>query len=244
MFIFDQNTNQAALRVDFLTRRKPHAEMKTESCMKDLEANILARIRKGDINEFEHIVNKYKEKAFTLTVRILKNHEDAEDSLQEAFIKTFRAIIDDRFEERSKFSTYLYRIVYNTALDFYKRHKSREYNLISMDSGFMQDTDESDDFWNIESQIDESKTGAPNRTDAKVMESEIQDFVNRFLAAIPEKYSVILTLFYMDDLSHDEIADVLKLPLGTVKNRIFRAKEKLKEMMVSKYSPETIMELI
>jgi RNA polymerase sigma-70 factor (ECF subfamily) len=245
LFIFDENTYQGVLRVDFLTRRKPLAKMKTESCMNDLEANILTRIRKGDINEFEHIVNKYKDKAFALTIRILKNNEDAEDSLQEAFIKTFRAIVDNRFEERSKFSTYFYRIVYNTALDFYKRHKSKNYNLISMDSGFNKpESDEGDDFRNIELQIDEGKNGTQRGTDSKVMEGELQDFVNRFLGAIPEKYSVILTLFYMDDLSHDEIADVMHLPLGTVKNRIFRAKEKLKEMMVSKYSPETIMELI
>ena len=244
MFIFDQNTNTGALRVGYLTRRKPVTGMKTESCMNDLESNILTKIRRGDINEFEHIVNKYKDKAFTLTMRILKNTEDAEDSLQEAFIKTFRAIVDNRFEERAKFSTYLYRIVYNTALDFYKRHKSRNYNMISMDSGFGQENDDGDDFRGLESQINEGKYGSQRGTDAQVMEGEIQDFVNRFLAAIPEKYSLILTLFYMDDLSHDEIADVLKLPIGTVKNRIFRAKEKLKEIMVSRYSEETIMNFI
>ena len=155
MFIFDQNTNTGALRVGYLTRRKPVTGMKTESCMNDLESNILTKIRRGDINEFEHIVNKYKDKAFTLTMRILKNTEDAEDSLQEAFIKTFRAIVDNRFEERAKFSTYLYRIVYNTALDFYKRHKSRNYNMISMDSGFGQENDDCDDFRGLESQIDE-----------------------------------------------------------------------------------------
>jgi len=60
-------------------------------------------------------VNRYKDKALTLSLRILKVTEEAEDSLQEAFIKTFRAIVDNQFEERSKFSTYFYRIVYNTA---------------------------------------------------------------------------------------------------------------------------------
>jgi RNA polymerase sigma factor (sigma-70 family) len=116
--------------------------------------------------------------------------------------------------------------------------------MISMDSGFGQETDDTEDFKSVETKIDEGKFGSQRSTDAQVMEGETQDFVNRFMSAIPEKYSVILTLFYMDDLSHDEIADVLKLPIGTVKNRIFRAKEKLKEMMVSRYSEETIMEFI
>ncbi len=247
MFIFDQNTYTAVLRVDFLTRRRLSAKSKVESCMNDLEINILSKIKKGDINAFELIVAKYKEKAFTLVLRILKNHEDAEDALQEAFIKAFRSIVDNRFEERSKFSTYLYRIVYNTALDYYKKHKSRNYNLISLDRNFNnQDVNDNDDFGNIEMQIDNKGYGQNKgySSDKIVLENEMQDFVNKFLSAIPEKYSVILTLFYMDDLSHDEISDVLKLPIGTVKNRIFRAKEKLKELMESKYSHETIMEFI
>jgi len=218
-----------------------------ESCMNDLEINVINKIKNGDINSFEQIVEKYKDKAYTLTLRILKNHEDAEDSLQEAFIKTFRAIVDNQFEERSKFSTYLYRIVYNTALDFYKRHKSRNYNLISIDENFNKDdSDESNDFNNFEMKIDKERTGESARfkTDNLTIENEIQDFVNRFLSLIPEKYSVILTLFYINDLSHEEISQALNLPLGTVKNRIFRAKDKLKELMTQRYSFETIMDFI
>ncbi len=246
MFIFDQNTYPAVLHADFLARRRLSAKSKVESCMNDLEINILTKVKNGDVNAFEHIVTKYKEKAFTLVLRILKNKEDAEDALQEAFIKAFRSIVDNRFEERAKFSTYLYRIVYNTALDFYKKHKSRNYNMLSLDSNFNKQDSNEDDFGNIEMQIDEKKYGYNSAlsTDKKVMEKEMQDFVNNFLSSIPEKYSVILTLFYLDDLSHEEISDVLSLPLGTVKNRIFRAKEKLRELMVSKYSYETIMEFI
>ena len=68
--------------------------------------------------------------------------------------------------------------------------------------------------------------------------------MNRFLSLIPEKYPVILTLFYINDLSHEEISQALNLPLGTVKNRIFRAKDKLKEIMTQRYSFETIMDFI
>jgi RNA polymerase sigma factor (sigma-70 family) len=217
---------------------------KAQSCMYDLELNIIKRIKSGDANSFEQIVEKYKDKALTLTMRILKNKEDAEDSLQEAFIKTFRAIVENQFEERSKFSTYFYRIVYNTALDNYKKLKSRTYNLLRIEEGAKEET--GGDISNFEMKIDAVKydSGSAYRTDKKALDNEVQLFVKKFLDEIPEKYSVILTLFFINDLSHEEISQTLKLPLGTVKNRIFRAKDKLKEIMLSKYPVEEILEFI
>ena len=214
--------------------------------MNDLELNIIKKIQSGSIDDFEEIVNRYKDKAMTLAMRILKNTEDAEDAIQEAFIKTYRAIADRQFEERSKFSTYFYRIVYNTAIDFYKKHKSKTYNLINIDNSRRNDDGELTDITNFEMEIDKSKyqvSGVFN-TEQKVLDAELQDIVNKYLEEIPEKYSTILTLFYINDLSHDEIAQTLKLPLGTVKNRIFRAKDRLKEIMMNAYSAEEMLELI
>jgi RNA polymerase sigma-70 factor (ECF subfamily) len=218
---------------------------KSESCMYDLELNIIKRIKSGDVNSFEQIVEKYKDKALALSMRILKNKEDAEDSLQEAFIKTFRAIIENQFEERAKFSTYFYRIVYNTAIDNYKKLKSRTYNLLRIDDGGSGNSDsEIGDITNFEMKIDAVKYdhGSGYRTDKKALDNEVQDFVSRFLAEIPEKYSLILTLFFINDLSHEEISEMMNLPLGTVKNRIFRAKDKLKEIMTSKFPVEEILQ--
>jgi RNA polymerase sigma-70 factor (ECF subfamily) len=219
---------------------------KIVSCMNDLEINVINKIKNGDINSFEQLIEKYKDKAFSLSLRILKNREDAEDSLQEAFIKAFRAILNNQFEERSMFSTYLYRIVYNTALDFYKRHKSRNYNLIFIDEKNLQDENDDGDFAGFELKIDKERFRSPGafKTDKRVLDNELQNLVNNFLSEIPEKYSVILTLFYINDLSHEEISEVLRVPLGTVKNRIFRAKEKLKEIITKTYTGQSIIELI
>jgi RNA polymerase sigma-70 factor (ECF subfamily) len=213
--------------------------------MYDLEINIIKKIQSGDINAFEQIVEKYKDKAMTLSMRILKNTEDAEDSLQEAFVKTFKAIIDKQFEERSKFSTYFYRIVYNTALDYYKKHKSRNYNLLKIDEPSRIGNDDEKILENFEMDIDKSKyeVSAAYITEKRVLDSQTQELVDRFLEQIPEKYSTILTLFYINDLSHEEIGQTLRLPIGTVKNRIFRAKDKLKEVMLTKYKAEELMEL-
>ncbi len=233
MFIFSEN-------------RRPVSKEQVESCMNDLELNIIKKIQAGNIDSFEDIVNRYKDKAMTLAMRILKNTEDAEDAIQEAFIKTFRAIVDKQFEERSKFSTYFYRIVYNTAIDFYKKHRSKTYNLINIDEKGRYDDGEITDISAFEMKIDRNNYSVSSVYDTEkvTLDRQLQDVVSKYLEAIPEKYSTILTLFYINDLSHDEIAETLKLPLGTVKNRIFRAKDKLKEVLMTKYSPEELLELV
>ena len=219
---------------------------RVESAMNDLELNLVKRIQSGDINAFEDIVNRYKDKAMTLAMRILRNDEDAEDALQEAFIKAFRAIVDRQFEERSRFSTYFYRIVYNTAIDFYKKHRSKTYSLISIDEKRTDDEGNLADISGFEMEIDRNKyyMSSAFDIDKKAVENEVQTIINKYLEKIPEKYSTILTLFYINDLSHDEIAETLKLPLGTVKNRIFRAKDRLKEILMTKYSETDMLELI
>lgn len=213
--------------------------------MNDLELNIIRKIQAGNIGEFEEIVNRYKDKAMTLAMRILKNTEDAEDALQEAFIKTFRAIADKQFEERSKFSTYFYRIVYNTAIDFYKKHRSKTYNLINIDEKSVNEEGEVTDIAAFELKIDNNnyQSSSVFDTERLAAEGELQDTINRYLEQIPEKYSTILTLFYVNDLSHEEISETLKLPLGTVKNRIFRAKDKLKEIMLQNHSESELLEM-
>jgi RNA polymerase sigma-70 factor (ECF subfamily) len=219
---------------------------RVESAMNDLELNLIKRIQSGDVNAFEEIVNRYKNKAMTLAIRILRNDEDAEDAIQEAFIKTFRAIVDRQFEERSLFSTYFYRIVYNTAIDFYKKHRSKTYSLINIDEKQKDDEGNVSDISGFEMEIDRNKyyMSSAFDIDKKAAENEIQGLVNKYLEKIPEKYGTILTLFYINDLSHEEIAQTLKLPLGTVKNRIFRAKDKLKEILMTKYSAEELLEII
>ena len=172
--------------------------------MNDLELNIIKKIQAGKIDEFEEIVNRYKDRAMTLAMRILKNSEDAEDALQEAFIKTFRAIADKQFEERSKFSTYFYRIVYNTAIDFYKKHKAKTFNLINIDDTKKNDDGEVTDINSFEMSIDRDKyqMSGVYDTDRMTLDNQMQEVVNRYLEEIPEKYSTILTLFYINDLSH------------------------------------------
>jgi RNA polymerase sigma factor (sigma-70 family) len=207
------------------------------------DKEILSKIREGDTSAFSQLVDELKDKAFSLTIRILKNTEEAEDSLQEAFIKLYKAISENRFESKSKLSTYFYTIVYNTALDHYKKIKVKRFSIISIDvddSDFKDGDDLAKKFNESEIKDDYKLSG----TEGKISEIEIEKIVHRYIENLPEQYSVILTMFFINDLSHDEISKILKLPVGTIKNRIFRAKAKLKEIILKKYTEEEILQYV
>lgn len=206
------------------------------------DLDIIKNIQNGDSNSFAELVNRYKDKAFSLALKILKNEDDAEDCLQEAFIKLFRSIKQNQFEERSKFSTYFYSIVYNTAIDHYKKIKSKTLSLISIDvnNDNFRDGDELTAAY--ESKIDKQiySEGMGTDTAMQLNVHEIQNIISSFIDAIPQQYSIILNMFFINDMSHDEISKTLSLPIGTVKNRIFRAKEALKKLILKHYGEEEL----
>lgn len=210
-------------------------------------SEIIDSIRKGDTGSFKIIADELKDKAFSLTMKILKNKEEAEDSLQESFMKLYRAITGSQFEERSKLSTYFYSIVYNTAVDNYKKLKSQRFSIVSIDvedSNFQEGDDLLKKYYETEVDKNVYEERHEINTDKKFSKNEIQTIIQNYISSIPEQYSVILTMFYINDLSHDEISEILKLPIGTVKNRIFRAKAKLKEIILKKFSEEEILQYV
>ena len=211
------------------------------------DSEIIKNINEGDTSSFRIIVDELKDKALSLTMKILKSREDSEDCLQESFLKLFRSITSGKFEERSKLSTYFYTIVYNTAVDNYKKLKSRRFSIVSIDvegSSFEEGDDLLRKYYDAKIEKNEFDDKYDLSTESIISESEIKQIISDYLNSIPEQYSVILTMFYINDLSHDEIAEILRLPLGTVKNRIFRAKNKLKEIILKKFSEEEILQYV
>lgn len=200
------------------------------------DKEIVDKIKTGDFDAFSDFVELYKDKAFSLTLKILKNEEEAEDSLQEAFLKLYKAIKDEKFKGDAKLSTYFYTIVYNTAIDQYKKTKQKSFSVISIDVNDhnFRDGDELN-VKEIDSDVDSERIATDN---------EIQSIINKFLNEIPVQYSLILILFYVDDLSHEEISSLLGIPVGTVKNRIFRAKEKVKEIILKRIPEHEILNYI
>lgn len=207
----------------------------------EITGRILENIRKGDATGFNDIVREFSNKAFSLTLRILNNREEAEDSLQDAFMRLYKAILAGQFQERSGFATYFYSIVYNTAVDHYGRLKKKRFSIISIDVD-SDNYEEGDDLVQNYGKI--SGEDEPSPTESGFGAKEVSGIIHGFVSSLPEQYSVILTMFYINDLSHDEISKILRLPVGTVKNRIFRAKAKLREIILKKYSEEEILQYV
>lgn len=193
--------------------------------MTKIDNEILSRISKGENSLFSEIVNEFKDKAFSLAFRILKNAQDAEDSLQEAFIRLYNALKNNSYKAESKFSTYVYSVVYNTAVEFYRKINSKSFSVISIDITEARYTD-GDELLRNYQDINERQ--------------EISEIIKRYINNIPQQYSVILTMYFINELTLKEIADMLEMPVGTVKNRIFRAKEKLRELLLRDYSAEEL----
>ncbi|MBV6478769.1 MAG: ECF RNA polymerase sigma factor SigW [Ignavibacteria bacterium] len=215
--------------------------------MPEYDIEIIKKIKSGDTDAFTELANNLKDKAFSLIMKILKNKEDSEDTLQESFLKLYKAIIENKFEQKSKISTYFFSIVYNTAVDKYKKLKSKRFSIISIDvddSTFEEGDDLMKKYFETEIEKNVYEERHEISTDKSFNSAELEKIISLYLNSIPEQYSVILNMFYINDLSHEEISEILKLPLGTVKNRLFRAKAKLKEIILKKYSEEEILQYV
>lgn len=180
----------------------------------DKDYQLVQRVLSGERRAFEQLIERHKSRSMALAQRMLKNREDAEEALQDAFIRVYKSL--HKFEWKSSFSTWLYKIVFNVCSS--KLQKSdREIltrNTVSLEnSGAM-------DFHHDEP--------APDIT---CEQGEFEQFVREEMEKLPLIYSTILTMVVVQELSYEEITEITRLPLGTVKNRLFRARAMLKESL-------------
>jgi RNA polymerase sigma-70 factor (ECF subfamily) len=183
--------------------------------MPQSDNEIIERIRDGAKHHYAQLVDRYKDRAFTLAVRMLKNKEDAEEAAQDAFIRAYNAL--NRFEGKARFGTWFYRILYNVCLTRLGKRKEEFQRL---------DYDDDIDYNGFESAFTASGYNEYETND-------MVEFVKKTMEALPEKYQTILSLFYFQDLSHEEISDVTQLPIGTIKTHLFRARAILQQLLQS-----------
>ncbi|WP_394236901.1 RNA polymerase sigma factor SigW [Niallia oryzisoli] len=184
-----------------------------------MEAIVKTRVKqvlKGDQNAFGEIVEIYKDKVFQLSFRMLGNRHEAEDIAQEAFIRAYVNI--QSYNINLKFSTWLYRIATNLCIDRIRKKKP-DYYLDAEVAGTEGLT--------MYSQIP-SQTRLP---EDDVESLELQDTIQREISKLPEKYRTVIVLKYIDELSLNEISEILDMPLGTVKTRIHRGREALRKQL-------------
>ncbi len=176
--------------------------------MKDeLEEIVIDKLKKGEAHAFRYIVDKYKSYVFNISLKILRNREEAEESAQDTFMKAFKSINDFRYE--SKFSTWLYRIAFNNSI---ARTRKKILTTETLDS-----TEEIKNVSDI--------TGALESLSNK----ERVEFVKKAVEMLNEEDSILINLYYWQDYSMAEVAEVTGLDENIVKVKIHRARHKLQK---------------
>ncbi len=172
---------------------------------------LVKRVQRGDKTAFDLLVRKYQHKVVKLVLRYVRNPAEAEDIAQEAFIKAYRAL--PQFRGDSAFYTWMYRIAINTAKN----------SLASRDrSPIRYDLDLTDP---EESHSVQSKLQDPDTPEGMALTEEIRLIVNSAIDALPEELKTAIVLRELDGLSYEEISAAMECPVGTVRSRIFRARE-------------------
>lgn len=198
----------------FVSAPNPHPLPST--VVREDEPQLVASARAGDAAAFEELVARYEDKIFRLTNNITGNREDAEDAMQDAFLKAFAHL--DGFHGESRFYTWLVRIAANEAL---MRIRKRRPNHFSLDQP-------------IEGEADlmprELEEWSPN-PEQLYAQSEIDGIVATFVDQLEDEYRIVLVLRDVEELSTQETADALGISLSNVKSRLLRARLKLREKL-------------
>ncbi|WP_107038170.1 RNA polymerase sigma factor [Brumimicrobium mesophilum] len=174
------------------------------------EKQLIKQILKGDSSSFAILVDQYQDMAMTIAYRILRNKQEAEDVVQNAFVKSYHNL--HSFRLNSKFSTWFYRIVYNTAITSMNKIKNRREEEISEHSGVHAYDLKTES--NLHSELDEQKSR-----------------VNKAIQQLSKNESVVVTLYYLEEYSVTDVAEIMSLSKSNVKINLFRARKKLEDIL-------------
>lgn len=184
---------------------------------REIDQLLVERVQRGDKKAFELLVSKYQRKLMRLVSRLVYDQAEAEDVVQEAFIKAYRAL--PNFRGESAFYTWLYRIGVNTA----KNHLVTQGRRAPTSTD--ADVDEAESFGEADGLRD------INTPESLLASKQIAETVNSAMSTLPEELRNAITLREIEGLSYDEIAEVMLCPIGTVRSRIFRAREAIAEKL-------------
>jgi RNA polymerase sigma-70 factor (ECF subfamily) len=174
------------------------------------DSKLVKRVQKGDKGAFDLLVLKYQHKIVNLVMRYVRDPELALDITQEAFIKAYRAL--PRFRGDSAFYTWMYRIAVNTAKNHLAAQRRRPMD-VDLD---LQDPEQYD----LHAKLRETDT-----PEGVILGKELKETVERAIAALPEDLRTAIILRELEGMSYEEIAQTMECPVGTVRSRIFRARD-------------------
>ena len=181
------------------------------------DVELIAKAISGREDGFEELVRRYQRPITNYVFRMLNDYDSSLDVTQEVFIKVYNSL--ERYSSEYKFSTWLYRIAHNAAIDYIRRRSPNEQSI---------ETENKDGAYQL--QIE-----SPNPTPEQERErSEWRTEIEAVVKCLPSVYRELILLRHAQDLSYDEIAEITNLPLGTVKNRLFRAREMMREIFIER----------
>lgn len=182
------------------------------------DQHYIDKILKGETNAFAVLVDRYKDMIFTLALKMVKNREEAEEVAQDTFIKIYSSLT--KFKGESKFSTWIYKIAYNTCLDRLKKSK-KDLNISI------------DDF---SSHLIKTMDNALSTLE----ENERKQTIQKCLNLLPRDENFLLTLFYFDDQNLEEIGKIMNISANNAKVKLFRSRQKLAVILRQQLEPEII----
>lgn len=182
------------------------------------ENNLIKKVKSGDVKAFEILIKSYENTIYSICFKILKNETDAYDAAQEVCIKIWKQI--NKFEEKSKFSTWIYRIATNQCLDILRKNKNRKVVSINQNEEWALELE--DTKINIEKQVEDAER-------LRVLKLALDELKN-------EQREIII-MKDINNLSYDEIAKNQNISLGTVKSRLSRARNALKNILQQDKEP-------
>ena len=181
-----------------------------------VDEDLVALVLRGREDLYAVLMRRYERKLMAHVLRMVRNREDALEIVQDAFVKAYKHLA--RFDSKFRFSTWIYSIASNTAIDHLRRKRLK---TVSLDEPLRFN----------DSEIAREPVGPARTAEDIHAGTELLELVESAIAELPPAYRELLLLRHPGNRSYDEIATMTKLPLGTVKNRIFRAREKLREIL-------------
>ncbi|HOT74871.1 MAG TPA: sigma-70 family RNA polymerase sigma factor [Candidatus Wallbacteria bacterium] len=179
------------------------------------DIEVIEKVKEGNSAEFEKIITKYSKMIYSIAYRLLRDGEEARDLSQDVFLRAFRFI--SKYNPEFKLSTWLVRIAYNLYKDRFKTKKLHIVHQISHG-----DDEENKKY---EERFIDNSPRPDEKVENKMKSEQIINIINR----LPANYKMVITLYFWGDHSYEEIADIMEIPVGTVKSRLKRAKNYLLE---------------